>query len=303
MEVSSIKGIFFRYIFVPLLAVIMMAILGVIRRNKPAIKIRVIIVYVLLCSLCLAVPGFFGFSGNLFNPYWYLISMIIYLLFGIIHVNLLHTYFRKHIQSLSLSILFESVLSVTCALVGAYLFVLIFGWISSGMGYPVMSATSILIFFVPLVFHYCYVQFISIPVDIYKTWRYSPDQKPPDFEGADFDRLMVLNVELSKNLEDANRFRIKAKTLPTGVTFGDWFYRVVDDYNHKNPKSVIHLTDMDSEAYYWIFYTKKSFFSFRKYIDFNEDISTNNISENEVVICKRVIQHEEEGRRKLQSQI
>lgn len=297
MEFSSVKGVFLRYIFVPLLAVIMMVILGAIRRNQPAIKIRVIIIYVLLCSLCLAIPGFFGFSGNLFNPYWYLISQVIYLLLGIIHVNLMHRYFRKHIQSFSLSVLFESVLSLTCVLLGGYLFVLIFGWVGKGQGYPVMSATSAIIFFVPMVFHYCYIQLISIPVDIYKTWRYSPDQKPPDFEGADFDRLMVLNVELSKNLEDANRFRIKAKTLPTGVTFGDWFFRVVDDYNHKNPKSIIYLSNENKESYYWIFYTKKSFFSFRKYIDFDQDINTNNISENEVVICKRVIQHEEEGRR------
>lgn len=297
MEFSSVKGVFLRYIFVPLLAVIMTGILSVIRRNQPAIKIRVIIIYILLCSLCLAIPGFFGFSGNLFNPYYYLISQFIYLLLGIFHVNFMHRFFRKHIQSFGLSILFETVLSITCVLLGAYLFVLIFGWVGKDQGYPVMSATSILIFFVPMAFHYCYIQFISIPVDIYKTWRYSPDQKPPDFEGADFDRLMVLNVELSKNLENANRFRIKAKTLPTGVTFGDWFFRVVDDYNHKNPKSIIHLSDENRESYYWIFYTKKSFFSFRKYIDFDLDISTNNISENEVVVCKRVIQHEEEGRR------
>lgn len=297
MEVSSVKGIFFRYIFLPLLAVIMMTILGVIRKSQPAIKLKVIIIYVLLCSLCLALPGFFGFSGNLFNPYWYLASQLIYLALGILHVNLMHGYFRKHFKSQTKSILFESILSITCAMVGAYLFVLIFRWISKDTGYPVMSATSILTFFIPLVFYYCYIQLITIPVDIYKTWRYSPDQKPPDFAGADFDRLMVLNVELSKNLEDANRFRIKAKTLPTGVTFGDWFFRVVDDYNHKNPQSLIHLTDAQRDPYYWIFYTKKSFFSFRKYIDFEEDITNNTISENDVVICKRVIQHEEEGKK------
>ena len=282
----------------PLFAVIMMVILGIIRRNKPAIKIKTIIIYFLLCSLCLAIPGIFGFAGNLFNPYWYLISQIIYLILGIIHVNLLHRFFRKHLDSLGMSILFESILSITCIAFGGYLFYLIFEWMSKGMGYPIMAATSMIIFLVPMFFYYCYIQFISIPFDIYKTWRYSPDQKLPDFEGADFDRLMVLNVELSKNLEDANRFRIKAKTLPTGVTFGDWFYRVVDDYNHKNPNSVIHLSDLEKEPYYWIFYTKKSFFSFRKYIDFDQDISTNGISENEVVICKRVIQHEEEGLRR-----
>lgn len=297
MEIASVKSIFFRYIFVPLLAIIMMSILGFIRRSQPAIKIKVIIIYILLCSLCLSIPGLFGFSGNLFNPYWYLISQIIYLIFGIIHVNLLHKYFKKHIPSFGKSVLFESILSITCVLLGSYLFVIFFRLLSKDQGYPIMSATSSLIFFIPLVFYYCYIQFISIPVDIYKTWRYSPDQKPPNFEGANFDKLMVLNVELSKNLEDANRFRIKAKTLPTGVNFGDWFYRVVDDYNHKNPQSIINLTDMDRESYYWIFYTKKSFFSFRKYIDFDQDISTNGISENEIVICKRVVQHDEEGKK------
>jgi hypothetical protein len=301
MEISSVKGIFLRYILMPLFAVIMMVILGIIRRNKPAIKIKTIIIYVLLCSLCLAIPGIFGFAGNLFNPYWYLIAQIVYLVLGIIHVNLSDRYFKKHFNSLTKSILFESILSLTCIGFGGYLFYLIFNWMSKGTGYPIMAATSILIFLVPLVFHYCYVQLISIPVDIYKTWRYSPDQKLPDFEGADFDRLMVLNVELSKNLEDTNRFRIKAKTLPTGVTFGDWFYRVVDDYNHKNPSSIIHLSDEVKEPYYWIFYTKKSFFSFRKYIDFDQDITQNSVAENDVVICKRVIQHEEEGLRKPQS--
>ncbi|MDN4011629.1 TssN family type VI secretion system protein [Chryseobacterium gambrini] len=300
MEISSVKGIFLRYILMPLFAVIMMVILGIIRKDKPAIKIKTIIIYVLLCSLCLAIPGIFGFAGNLFNPYWYLIAQIIYLILGIIHVNLSDRYFKKHFSSTTKSILFESILSLTCIGFGGYLFYLIFGWMSRGTGYPIMAATSIFIFIVPLVFHYCYVLLISIPVDIYKTWRYSPEQKLPDFEGADFDRLMVLNVELSKNLEDSNRFRIKAKTLPTGITFGDWFYRVVDDYNHKNPNSVIHLTDETRESYYWIFYTKKSFFSFRKYIDFDQDISENKISENDVVICKRVIQHEEEGVRKPQ---
>jgi hypothetical protein len=60
MEISSVKGIFLRYILMPLIAIIMMVILGIIRRNKPAIKIKVIIIYVLLCSLCLAFRVFLG---------------------------------------------------------------------------------------------------------------------------------------------------------------------------------------------------------------------------------------------------
>ena len=295
MEIGSVKGIFLRYLLMPIIAGILVFILALIRKSKPAIKIKHIILYVLISGFCLSLPGFLGFSGNLFNPYWYLFSQLVYLGLGIAHVNLLHYYFRKHIDKLWMSILFEGILSLTCILVGGFLFTLIFKWMSKDLGNPYMAATSIVIFVVPLVFYYCYVQFISIPFDIYKTWKFDPDQKPHNFQGVDFDKLMVLNVELSKNSEDQQRFIVKAKTLPTGITFGDWFYRVVDDYNHKNPNAPIKLMDSGNEPYYWIFYIKRSFFSIRKYIDFEQDILTNKITENQIVICKRVIRHQEEG--------
>lgn len=295
MEVGSVKEILLRYLLMPLIAGIMVFILAMIRKSQPAIKIKHIIFYVLIAGLCLSLPGFLGFSGNLFNPYWYLFSQVIYLGLGIFHVNLLHHYFRKHIDKLWKSILFESILSITCILFGGYLFTLIFKWMSKDLGNEYMAATSLLIFIVPLVFYYCYVQFISIPFDIYKTWRFDPDQKPHNFQGVDFDKLMVLNVELSKNSEDQQRFIVKAKTLPTGITFGDWFYRVVDDYNYKNPATTIKLLDANNEPFYWIFYIKKSFFSLRKYIDFEQDILNNKITENQTIICKRVIRHQEEG--------
>ena len=99
---------------------------------------------------------------------------------------------------------------------GGYLFTLIFNWMSKGTGYAVMAATSMLIFVVPMVFYYCYIQFISIPFDIYKTWRYSPEELP-DFEGADFDRLMVLNVELSKNWKIPTVSELKRKHFRQGL--------------------------------------------------------------------------------------
>lgn len=296
MEFTSVKGIFLRYLLLPIFAAIMVFILSAIRRGRPAINIKTIIVYVLLCGLAIALPGFLGFSGNQFNPYWYLLAMVYFLGMGILHVNLLHHYFRKHFDVLWKAILFELVLTVTCLLAGGYLFTMIFKWVSNDLGNPYMAATSAIIFLVPLIFYYTYIQFISIPFDIYKTWQYDAEKKPYDFKGVDFDRLMVLNVELSKNAEDPQRFQIKAKTLPTGITFGDWFLRVVDDYNFKNSNSPIKLTDESGEPYYWIFYVKKSFFSMRKYIDFEKEVLENKLTENETVICKRVLNQQEEGR-------
>lgn len=296
MEIASIKGIFLRYLLMPLFTGIMIFVMGAIRKSRPAIKIRTIILYVLITSLGIAIPGFLGFSGNLFNPYWYLLAMIYYLGLGILHVNMLHRHFRKHFEKLWKASLFDAVMSITVLVAGGYLFTIIFRWISKGMGNEYMAATSSIIFLVPLVFYYCYIQFISIPFNIYKTWQYDPAQKPPDFRGADFDRLMVLNVELSKNAEDQQRFNIKAKTLPIGISFGDWFLRVIDDYNFKHSHSPIRMVDESGQAYYWIFYVKKSFFSLRKYIDFEKDITENNITQNETVVCKRVLHHQEEGR-------
>lgn len=297
MELSSVKGVFLKYILMPLFAAVMLFIMTRIRKSTPAIKIRHIIVYVLLCGACLAVPGLFGFKGNLFNPYWYIGAQVLFLALGMVHVNLLHHYFRKHFTSNVRSVVFECVLTVTCIIIGGYLFALLFGLVSFGQGNPYMAASSLISFMIPLLFYYCYIAFISIPLDIYKTWQYDPGLTPFDFRGVDFDRLMVLNVELSKNSEDQQRFRIKAKTLPTGISYGDWFFRVVDDYNHKNTNAKIRLTDDNGRPYYWIFYTKRSFFSFRKYIDFEQDIASNKILENQIVICKRVIRHQEEDDR------
>ena len=296
MEFTSVKGIFLRYLLMPLFAAIMIFVMSAIRRGKPAIKLKTIIIYVLLCGLAIALPGFLGFSGNQFNPYWYLFAMLYYLGVGILHVNLLHHYFRKHFDIMWKAILFEVILTITCIIAGGYLFAVIFKWVGNGLGNEYLAATSAIIFMVPLLFYYSYLQFISIPFDIYKTWQYDAEQKPHDFKGIDFDKLMVLNVELSKNAEDPQRFNIKAKTMPSGITYGDWFFRVVDDYNFKYGNSPIKLIDENGVPYFWIFYVKKSFFSMRKYIDFEKDIVNNSLTENETVICKRVLHHQEEGR-------
>lgn len=295
MELGSIKGIFLRYLLMPIFAAIMIFVMTAIRKGKPAIKIKVIIIYVLLTSLAFVLLGLLGFAGNLFSPYWYLLSMLISLGLGILHVNLLHYYFRKHFEKMWKAILFEFVLTITCLIVGGYFFALLFNYISKDLGNEYMAASSLTIFIIPLIFYYSYLQFISIPFDIYKTWQFDPEEKVFNFKGVDFDQLMVLNVELSKKVDDDQRFNIKAKTLPTEITFGEWFFRVVDDYNFKNANSKIQLFDETGKAFYWIFYVKKSFFSMRKYIDFEKDIFSNNLTENEYVICKRVINNKEEG--------
>ncbi|HEU4497231.1 MAG TPA: TssN family type VI secretion system protein [Flavobacterium sp.] len=296
MDVVVIKGIFLKYILLPLIVVVLAIVLGYMKRQVPKIKGRVLIVYILLAGLCLALPGFLGFSGNMFNPFWYLLSMMAYLLLGVIHVNLINSYFNDSSRPLWFVILFESLITVTCMLFGGYLFYLIFNWTSPFEGYAAMASTSITIFIVPLSFYYCYIQYINIPFDIYKTWQHSFSDAAVDFDKIEFRTLLLLNLELTKTIADGKKSRIDAKAPSDGLSVGGWFYRVVDDYNHKYPNSPIQLLNPEKEPYSWIFYTKKSLFHFRKFIDFDKTMSENDITEHTTIICKRVINNEIEDK-------
>ena len=296
MDIVVIKGVFLKYILLPLIILLLALVLRYMKKRTPKVKGKVLIIYILLASLCLAVPGFLGVSGNQFSPFWYLFSMLLYLLSGILHVNLLSTYFNDPSRSLWFILLFESLITLTCMLLGGYLFYLIFNWVSPFEGYALMAVTSMVIFVVPLAFYYCYIQYINIPFEIYKTWRHTMNDATVDFGRIEFGRLLLLNLELTKTVADGQRSRINAKAPSDGVSVGDWFYRVVDDYNHKYPNSTIHLLNPEMDPYSWIFYTKKSILHFRKFIDFDKTMSENNITEHTTIICKRVINNEIEDK-------
>lgn len=295
MDMVIIKGIFLKYILLPLIVVVMAVLLGYMKKKMPKVNNKVLIVYVLLSSLCIAVPGLLGFSGNMFNPYWYLLAMIIYLFLGIFQVNLLSYYFQESSRPMWFIALFEVLVSLTSMLFGGYLFCLIFNLVSPFEGYALISSTSISIFIIPLLFYYSYINYINIPLDIYKTWTYSINNEFIDFDKIEFSSLLVLNLELTKTIKDGQRSRIDAKAPSDGVSVGNWFFRVLDDYNHKYPNAPIHLLDPNGEGYSWIFYTKKSIFHFRRYIDFDRNMRENKITKHTTIICKRVINNEIEG--------
>lgn len=296
MDFIVIKGVFLKYILLPLIIILLALVLRYMKKQTPKVKGKVLIIYILLSALCLAIPGFFGFTGNQFNPFFYLFSMLVYLLLGILHVNLVSTYFNDPGRPLWFMILFESLITITCMFLGGYLFYLIFNWVSPFEGYALMAATSIVIFIVPLSFYYCYIQYISIPFDIYKTWRHTMNHATVDFGKIEFGSLLLLNLELTKTIADGQKTRIDAKAPSDGISVGDWFYRVVDDYNHKYPNSTIHLLNPEMDPYSWIFYTKKSLFHFRRFIDFDLTMNENNIKEQTTIICKRVINNEFEDK-------
>jgi hypothetical protein len=261
-------------------------------KKKFTIKTATLLLYILISGLCLSAPGFLGFSGNRFSPDLYIVAMVVYLILGVVNINLLQHFFKSDDKPVAFSILFESLVTVTSMLLGAYFFYLIFSWMSPYPGYAAMAATCIFIFIIPLSFYYCYMQMLSIPPVIYDTWQPGDNVKAVEFEKIRFNTLIILNLEVSDSVEGGKRSRIQAKAPDTGVSFGDWFYRVTDDYNYKHPNANILLKDdKKNEPYSWIFYTKKSIFHRRRHIKFTETIAENGITDNSTIICKRVAQN------------
>jgi len=277
----------------PLIAFLLIGVMIVVQKKNVAANNRKLIVYLLLASIVLALPGLGGLAGNAFSPYWYIFSQAIYLALGILHVNLLGIYFRNEKNKKWLTILIECLITTVCMVLGAYLFTIIFNLLSPFEGFAWVASSSIFIFTLPLLFYYTWLCFTNIPFDIYKVWIYNPGSNEAHFEGVDFNKLMVLNVEFTKKLLEGHRFSVKAKS-PAGITLGDWFYRFIEDYNLKYPNEPIEIRNENQEPYAWIFYVKRSFFHRRKFLDFEKTIEENKITEKLNIICKRVIEQQEE---------
>jgi hypothetical protein len=291
MDSVAIKVFFLKYILLPLTIIILLLILTFLKKKLTFIKMKTMFVYILIAAVFLCLCGLFGFVGNTFNPYWYILASIYYLFLGIIHVNQLFVHFYDNKSNLILQYSFQILLTFVSMLLGIYIFTFVYNWLSPYPGYAIMASSSVSSFVIPLLFYYTYVQFLKIPFSIYKTWSYSSKSDITEFEGVDYDKLMVINIELTKNVHEGNRTVIKAKTLPEKLRFGEWFHRLVEDYNYKNGNAIIEMTNENQEPYAWVFYTKKSFFHLRQYIDFDLDMKSNNIKENDLVICKRVVEY------------
>ena len=294
MYIEFIKAFFLSHLLIPTLLIVLALPLVLLQKKLPFIKLKELFLYLIISGVILSLPGLLGFTGISFNPYWYLIASVLYLLFGWIHLRQLMKRFKGQDVPFWLSVIFELLLTFFTLLLGVYLFTYIFNWLSPFQGYALLSASCSISFLIPLFFYYSYMQLLSIPFSIYRAWRYDVNRNIADFDGFDLTQLKVVSIELAKNVEEGSQFRIKAKMPASGLTFGDWFQKVLDDYNFKNGTNAIALFDEEGLYYTWVFYVKRSFFHLRHYINFDLDSTENKIRENDIIICKRVVENKQQ---------
>lgn len=286
-----LKNIFLQYLLMPVIAIIAGSLLVVMKRKNQLLSNRKLIIFVLLYSLVMAIPGLFGLAKGNFAPWNYMAAQAIYLLLGVAFVHFYDVHFKREVQQYK--ILFQVSVMVFILLLGGYLFALLFNLLNGTKnGYAGMTA--MLSFFLPLIFYWTYSAFIAIPFEIYKVWEYPTGMvEEVNFDGLDFNKLMVLELEFSRQPDDVDRLRVKAKA-PANITFGEWFRKFLDDYNYKFPNQTIVYEKEDGNMHNWVFYSKRSFFHRRRLLDPDQTIEQNRIREHITIISKRVIEHEEE---------
>jgi hypothetical protein len=266
----------------PLLAMIFMFVVYFAAKRNKLLRNKKLIFYVLLTSLILSIPALLGFIDYWFMPYVYLSLQILYGILGWYNIKLIH-HFMPDVENKPYIV--EFLVHFLMMFVGAALFSLIFN-LCNELKYGIWASTCLLTFILPSLYKALYEKYMAIPLEIYKVWKYSGNYDLSPFDKMDYDKLLVMEVEVFKRVNDHAPTKVKAKA-PDSMSFGVWFQKFISDYNMKFPKQPIEVSD-GADLYGWIFYVKRSFFHRRRYIDYEQPFTQNKLKEKYTIVAKRV---------------
>ncbi len=279
----EIQNVFLKYLLAPIALIVTTTVLSIFNKKNAVLNNKRLIATLLLSSLVLAIPGIFGLIGFYFMPWGYVFSQIYALLTGVLLVYLCTRHCADMFTERKIFVLISAFAIVGFSM---YLYKLIFDWLSPiELGW--WAATSVFAMLIPVFFWWSYISLLSIPIEIYKLWEYPINADDISLDHLDFDKLLVLELELYKNIHDQEPLKVKVKA-PNNMEFGTWFQKFIDDYNTKFPAAPVAFKDTDGEIYKWMFFVKTKFYKKNIYIDPGLEIQNNAISEKMTIHAKRV---------------
>ncbi len=209
----------------------------------------------------------------------------LFLILGGIHVWVLRTYFKELSEDKS-TFFNEFFFTLVYVFIGLIAFFKVTS--SFKVLFKFMYLSSIITFIVPLLFYKLYEFSLLIPVKIYKKWLYPVGENIKDPSAKELKNPLVISFEFKKKDvadNEVTNFRVKA---PENLSFGRLFYFFLNDYNERHPEEEINYLDENGATDKWVFYRKPSFFRSIKYINYAKTIESNNLKEDDVIICQRV---------------
>lgn len=280
----KLQSIFVSYLLLPIISLLLAGVAIILNKKNTRSNTKEIIIFILAFSLLLALPGLFTFSEISFIPLYYSIVQIVYLFIGFYYQQKIDSFFDQTNKVFYKIMVVLTTIITLC--LGSYLFSMIFNYFGE-LDYGLIASTCTYPIIIPIFLNWTYKALMNIPSEIYKIWKYDNQYKESFFSSETIDRIIVLELELSKRIDDSDNYKVKAKA-PINFHFGDWFQMFIHDHNIKySEKPISYSTDGTPDG--WIFYTKPTLVQGKKYIDFEKSIKDNDLTnENITIVCKRV---------------
>lgn len=226
-------------------------------------------------------------TDHLFIVFWVFAGF--FLLFGMLQMLLVHKkYFAKGTDNSSKIFIGELLFALSVILFTVVIFSSLQYFIKdkSFLFYPMMLST--LAFFIPLLVVHTFEAAFDIPPPIYSTWQYPVDDPINLPDDNPNEKLLVIGFEIAKKVNDSKRTYFRAKA-PENIKLGELFYHFINDYNELQSETPIEFFDNMNGAHDWWFRTKTKWYQGNKIIDPTQSVRDNDIKENTVIICERIL--------------
>ncbi|MDR1501094.1 MAG: TssN family type VI secretion system protein [Prevotella sp.] len=270
------------YLLMPLIGLALGVVMVFIAKKNQLLGNKKLIFYFLLSSLILVLPALLGFIDYWFMPYAYIGLAALYLILGYFNLGVL----AKIIDGFKEKPYYVEFLFVFVLMfVGTAFFSLVFN-LCNELQYGLWASTCLLPFIFPSLFLKTYRTYMDIPLEVYRIWSYDGEVTEMTENDFDSNKIIVVELEIFKQIEDREPLNIKAKSSEI-TPFDLWFRTFIVDYNKKSPQSPIIYNDR-SGPHEWIFYVNTSILGRKRYIDPNLSFIKNKIKEKNIIIAKRV---------------
>ncbi|UFH52055.1 TssN family type VI secretion system protein [Spirosoma sp. KNUC1025] len=239
------------------------------------------IIYGIVISLLLGGIGFAGTFESAQFQWYYFLGQLGALGIGILHVWLSPRFVPTVFATFGIGLL----VTILMLLVGMGVTLVLYqqtGYLGSRWPF----VTSLLPFVIPFLVLQAYYYFLHIPLANYRKWYYPVNGDMPDLDLLDLSKILVIQFEFLKTLDDSNFTNFKAKA-PVSMPLGDLFLVFINDYNERTPASPIRYTDATGRPYGWVFTKKGSWWKRPVYLDPALDFNQNQLTDNATIIAVR----------------
>ncbi|MDR1437286.1 MAG: TssN family type VI secretion system protein [Candidatus Symbiothrix sp.] len=271
----------FLYLLAPLAGIVFGAAMLLIAKKNRLLHNKKALFYFLLSVLILASPALLGLIDYWFMPKAYISLSALYLLLGYFNIFILKTITEDPEE---MPYVVEFFCTLLTGLTGAALFSLVFN-LCNELQYGLWASSCMIPFIFPSLFLKTVDTCMNIPLEVYKAWSYKKENHPMLPEYRDSDKIIVVELELFRQIQDREKLNLKVKASEN-MPFGLWFKILINDYNKKSPSSPI-VYEENNNFHEWVFYVNSSVSGRKKHIDPDFSFAENKIKGKNTIVAKR----------------